>query len=99
MSFPELLRVYQFDNKIRCGINKDGGYVIGDINDENGYDCYISAGVSNEESFSRDFINKYGMTMENSFAFDGTIQKYPSKYTKKIQFVKKIYQMLRQKIP
>jgi len=89
MSFPELLRVYQFDNKIRCGVNKDGGYVIGDINDDTGYDCYISAGVSNEESFSRDFINKYGMTKNNCFAFDGTIKKYPSKYTKKIQFVKK----------
>lgn len=89
MNFPELLRVYRFDNKIRCGINKDGGYVIGDINDETGYDCYISAGVNNEESFSRDFINKYGMTRDNSFAFDGTIEKYPSRYTKKIQFVKK----------
>ena len=61
MSFPELLRVYQYDNKIRCGVNKDGGYVIGDINDESGYDCYISAGVSNEESFSRDFLNKYNI--------------------------------------
>jgi len=99
MSLPELLRVYQFDNKIRCGVNKDGGYVIGDINDEAGYDCYISAGVSNEESFSRDFINKYGMNRDNCFAFDGTIKKYPSKYTKKIQFVKKIYQMSLQKIP
>jgi hypothetical protein len=56
MSFLELLRVYKFDNKIRCGVNKDGGYVIGDINDESGYDCYISAGVNNEESFSKDFI-------------------------------------------
>jgi hypothetical protein len=89
MSFPELLRVYHYDNKIRCGVNKDGGYVIGDINHESGYDCYISAGVSNEESFSRDFINKYGLGKHNCFAFDGTIQKYPSKYTKKIQFVKK----------
>jgi hypothetical protein len=89
MSFPELLRVYQYDNKIRCGVNKDGGYVIGDINHDTGYDCYISAGVNNEESFSRDFIEKYGMTRDNSFAFDGTIEKYPSRYTKKIQFVKK----------
>jgi hypothetical protein len=29
------------------------------------------------------------MTRDNSFAFDGTIEKYPSRYTKKIQFVKK----------
>jgi hypothetical protein len=51
----EFLKVYNFDNKSRCGVNCDGGYVIGDI--EETYDCYISAGISNEESFTRDFIN------------------------------------------
>jgi hypothetical protein len=55
----------------------------------NSYDCYISAGVSNEESFSRDFINKYNMTSQNSFAFDGTINNYPYEYTKNITFYKK----------
>ena len=69
------LKVYNFANKIRLGENCDGGYVIGDI--YNNYDCYISAGVSNEESFSRDFINKYDMNHENSYAFDGTINSYP----------------------
>ena len=49
------LKVFSFDNKIRLGEKCDGGYVIGDISGN--YDCYISAGVSNEESFSRDFIN------------------------------------------
>jgi FkbM family methyltransferase len=81
------LKVYQFDNKIRLGNNHDGGYVFGDI--EQKYDCYISAGVSNEESFSRDFINKYNMTNENSFAFDGTINQYPYQYTNKITFIKR----------
>jgi hypothetical protein len=48
------------------------------------YDCYISAGISNEESFSRDFINKYNNLNEyNCFGFDGTIEKYPYNYTKK----------------
>ena len=43
------LKVFQFYNKIRLGNNYDGGYVFGDIG--NKYDCYISAGVSDEESF------------------------------------------------
>jgi hypothetical protein len=54
-----------------------------------GYDCYISAGVSNEESFSRDFIKKFGMNKFNSFAFDGTIDNYPYQYTEDITFIKK----------
>ena len=84
---PELLTVYQYDKKIRCGDKHDGGYVIGEIDVE--YDCYISAGVSNEESFSRDFINKYNMNKSNCFAFDGTIDTYPYVYTDKITFIKK----------
>lgn len=83
----ELLQVYEFDKKIRCGSNSDGGYVIAELEGE--YDCYISAGISNEESFSRDFINKYNMNEYNSFGFDGTIKNYPYKYTKNIAFIKK----------
>jgi hypothetical protein len=48
MNNLELLQVYNFDNKIRCGVDKDGGYVFGDLNGD--YDCYISAGISDEES-------------------------------------------------
>jgi hypothetical protein len=80
------LKVYKFDNKIRLGVNGDGGYVIGNVP---GYDCYISAGVSNEESFSRDFIKKFNMNKFNSYAFDGTIISYPYQYTKDITFIKK----------
>ncbi len=87
MNHLKLLQVYHFDKKIRCGTNTDGGYVIGDL--DGYYDCYISAGISNEESFSRDFINKYNMNRDNSFGFDGTISKYPSEYTEKITFLKK----------
>ena len=47
---------YNFNLKKRYGSNNDGGYVIAELDGE--YDCYISAGISNEESFSRDFINK-----------------------------------------
>jgi hypothetical protein len=86
MNNINLLKVYNFNNKIRLGKNYDGGYIIGDLNN---YDCYISAGVANEESFSRDFINKYNMNKYNSFAFDGTINDYPYNYTNKISFTKK----------
>jgi hypothetical protein len=51
------------------------------------YDCYISAGISDEESFSRDFINKYKIVKENSYGFDGTISNYPYEYTQDIQFL------------
>jgi hypothetical protein len=87
MNNLELLEVYNFEKKIRSGTNCDGGYVFGDL--YGGYDCYISAGISNEESFSRDFINKYNMNEYNSFGFDGTINSYPYNYTKKISFIKK----------
>ena len=87
MSILDLLQVYQYDTKIRLGVNHDGGYVIGDLS--GAYDLYISAGVSNEESFSRDFIAKYNMNETNSYAFDGTIEDYPYNYTKNITFIKK----------
>ncbi len=85
----EYLKVYQFDStfKIRLGSKFDGGYVIGLI--PGTYDCYISAGVFNEESFSRDFIKLFKMNKNNSFAFDGTIDNYPYNYTRDITFIKK----------
>lgn len=85
--YLKYLKIYEYKNKIRLGINSDGGYVIGET--DGMYDCYISAGVSNEESFSRDFINKYNMNEMNSFAFDGTINRYPYEYTNKITFYKR----------
>ena len=87
MNNLELLQVYHFDKKVRCGSHNDGGYVFAELNGE--YDCYISAGISNEESFSRDFINKYNMNEYNCFGFDGTINNYPYQYTNKISFIKK----------
>lgn len=87
MNNLQLLQVYNFDKKIRCGVNRDGGYVLGEL--DGGYDCYISAGISNEESFSRDFINKYNMNKNDCYGFDGTINNYPYQYTQNIQFIKK----------
>ena len=37
MKHLELLKVYQFDNKLRLGEQGDGGYVFGELNEE--YDC------------------------------------------------------------
>jgi hypothetical protein len=87
MNNLELLQVYNFNKKCRCGTNRDGGYVLAELDGE--YDCYISAGVSEEESFSRDFINKYNIKKENSYAFDASINDYPYHYTENIQFIKK----------
>lgn len=87
MNNLELLKVYNFDKKVRCGTTSDGGYVLAEL--DGGYDCYISAGISDEESFSRDFINKYNMNKDNSYGFDGTIKDYPYRYTNKISFIKK----------
>jgi hypothetical protein len=87
MNNQELLEVYNFDKKHRCGINRDGGYVLAELDGE--YDCYISGGVCNEESFSRDFINKYNILKENSYAFDGSVSDFPYHYTENIQFIKK----------
>lgn len=81
----ELLQVYRFDKKTRCGVNADGGYVLAELDGD--YDCYISAGISNEESFTRDFLAKYNT--KNNYGFDGTIEAYPSEYTENIEFVKK----------
>ena len=72
MQVLDFLKVHQFDDKIRLGVNEDGGYVIGELNGM--YDCYISAGIAAEESFTKEFINKYNMNEFNSFAFDGTIK-------------------------
>ncbi len=87
MNHLELLEVYRFDNKKRLGFMEDGGYVIGVL--DGVYDCYISAGVAGEESFSMDFINRHRMDETNSFAFDGTISDYPYHYTDKITFFRK----------
>lgn len=83
----ELFTVYEFDKKIRLGKQSDGGYVIGDLDTK--YDCYISAGIECEESFSRDFIYKYDIDKTNSFGFDGTIDDYPVYFTDRITFIKK----------
>ena len=83
----EYLKVYQFDSKIRLGINSDGGYVIADLS--GGYDCYVSAGVGREESFTREFLKKYSVNEFDTFGIDSSIESYPIEYTNNICFLKK----------
>ena len=82
----ELLKTYLFTNKKRMGENGDGGYVYAELPL---YDCYISAGIGNDDSCSKDFIDKYNLNKEDCFAFDGTIENYPIKGSNKINFIKK----------
>jgi len=60
-----------------------GRHVYGEL--EGGYDCYILADVSDDESFSRDFIQKYGLNEYTCFAFNGAI----SHYTNRMAFIHK----------
>jgi len=85
----DCLKVFQYDRSLKCrlGRQNDGGYVIGLLNQP--YDCYISAGIEDDDSFSDDFIQKYNMNEFNSFAFDGTIEKYPYKKNRSISFIRK----------
>ena len=78
--------VYNF-NKSRFGEVIDGGYVIGDL--EINYDCYISAGISNNDDFSFEFIKKYKLNKCDCFGFDGTIHYFPSNLIDKMTFINK----------
>lgn len=77
---------YRYDNKIRLGNNFDGGYVVADLCD---YDCYISAGIGDDESFSRDFIERYEMKEQDCFAFDSTIENLPYNFHQKLNHIPK----------
>lgn len=88
MANTKYFNLFEFNKKERLGERGDGGYVIA-LLDDTIYDCYISCGINNEESFSRDFINKYNTNKEDNYAFDGTIIDYPYHYTDKITFIKK----------
>lgn len=85
--WSKFLTVYNFEKKLRYGSRGDGGYVIGAL--PGTYDCYISAGVGDEESFSRDFIKFNNMSSENSYAFDGSVADFPWQFTSDITFMKK----------
>jgi hypothetical protein len=81
----DLFQVYNCETKIRLGNNFDGGYVIADNIGE--YDAYISAGIGGDESFSKDFLNKYNVTNTGAFQLD--IEKLPDNFPKKLNFYKR----------
>jgi len=76
---------YHIDNKIRLGDNQDSGYVIADL--DINYDCYISAGISDSNNFTKYFVEKYKTV--NNFGFDGTINHIPNNISNMITFIKK----------
>lgn len=68
--------------KIRVGRDMDGGYVIMDgLN----YDCLISGGIKDDDSFEHDFLSLHPVPV---FAFDGSIKKLPRE-DDRINFIKK----------
>jgi hypothetical protein len=79
----EYLRVIHYNNKIRLGNKGDGGYVIANTFD---YDCYISAGIGGDESFSNDVINHFNI--KEAHGFDGTINILPQNSPKNMNFYK-----------
>ena len=85
-SHLEFLKTYQFQNKIRFGNKQHGGYVCANLPP---YDCYLSIGVGYDESFSREYIEYYKMTNENSFALDGTINDLPNNFSQNLTFINK----------
>ena len=96
------LTVFNHQYKKRYGENFDGGYVTALLEDSTKkfntntgepyiYDCYISAGIANEESFTRDFLKDHKNLNEyNTFAIDGSINCYPYNYTNNISFIRKM---------
>lgn len=75
----------QLSKLARFGVDNDGGYVIlkpDSISSSQSliWDLYISAGIGNEESFSKNFITYYGLQKNQCWAFDGTIASYPRQY-------------------
>ena len=81
----DLLTVYEYKNKIRLGNKGDGGYVIADNVGE--YDLYLSAGIGGDESFSKDFLQKYNI--QDAYAFDGTISRLPSNFPNNMKYIPK----------
>jgi hypothetical protein len=83
---PSVLTVFKspFEKK-RLGKDYDGGYIIAVIPDVK-YTTLIAGGIRDDISFEEDFINIY--TVDNVYAFDGTIDNLP-KENSKITFIKK----------
>lgn len=83
---PSVLTVYKSPfTKCRLGKDYDGGYIIAEIPNIK-YTTLLAGGIADDISFEEDFINKY--TINNAYAFDGTINELPKKHSK-ITFIEK----------
>lgn len=83
---PSVLTVYKSPfTKCRLGKDYDGGYIIAEIPNIK-YTTLLAGGIADDISFEEDFINKY--TINNAYAFDGTISELPKKHSK-ITFIEK----------
>ncbi len=77
------LRIYKSPyTKVRVGQEKDGGYVIAELD---GYDLLLSCGIADDISFEVDFLTKHNI---KCIGFDGTVDKLPCEHPN-IEFVKK----------
>ena len=90
----DIFKVYSYENKIRLGSDYDNGYVIGELGEldskDDYYDCYVSVGISEKDSFTVDFTNHYNhLNICDCWAFDGTINELPFSIKDKIQFINK----------
>ena len=90
----DIFKVYSYENKIRLGSDYDNGYVIGEFGEldskDDYYDCYVSVGISEEDSFAVGFTNHYNhLNICDCWAFDGTINELPFSIKDKIQFINK----------
>ena len=87
-----LFTVYKFEHKIRFGDKVDGGYVLCEFNSNKEplvYDCLISGGISSNDDFSVDFIDKYKIEKCDCYGIDGSIDNLPLNLLDKMEFVKK----------
>jgi hypothetical protein len=83
---PSVLTVFKspFEKK-RLGKDNDGGYIIAEIPNIK-YTTLLAGGIDDDISFEEDFLKKYAV--DNTYAFDGTINKLPKENTQ-ITFIKK----------
>lgn len=82
----EYLRIYESPfPKIRLGKHNDGGYVICDLS---GYDLFLSAGVADDISFEKQFLDIYKDLI--CIAYDGNIETLPDTHNRLVYIKKNI---------
>jgi len=79
------LECFNWEDKIRLGNNRDGGYVIADKLD---YDCLIGCGIGNDIKFEKNFKDTFKTA--NNYVYDAAIANPLSiKYLNEFNYVNK----------